>query len=372
MLIALIVIIGLSLLILGHEAGHFFVAKLFKLKVNEFGFGFPPRIFAWRSRRLIKDGETLRQGFDSELSRTAQGETEYSFNWLPFGGFVKIAGENGELGSDEAIRGPVNDTDKRRFFFAQPAWKKSLIILAGVTVNFLIGWFLISVILMVGVPKALIISDVQLNSPASHVGIQTGDIIKNYTLAENFTKFINDHRGQSVDVEIKRGEQDLTLSVVPRMQTNPGEGAIGVVLVEGGEEKIGFFPAVWEGLKRAIFISWLTVFSFYQLFKTLFFQGSLLPGVVGPVGIFSVASETGKIGLIYLVQLISLISLNLAIVNLIPFPALDGGRFLMILIEKIKGSPISRKIESAVNVAGFVFLIFLMVVLTARDVGNLF
>ncbi len=352
MLIVLIVIIGLSLLILGHEAGHFAVAKLFGLKVDEFGFGFPPRAFAKK-----------------------RGETEYSLNWLPFGGFVRIAGENGEFGlENESATAATTSitTDKNHLFFAQPAWKKSLVILAGVTVNFIIGWFLISAVLMVGVPKALIISDVQPNSPAAQIGIQPGDIVKNYTIAKDFTSFINEHRGQLINLEIKRGDQDLSLPVVPRVQTKPGEGAVGVILVEGGEDKRGVFAALGEGLRRAVLISGLTFQSLYELIKTLFFKGALLPGVVGPVGIFLVAAETGKIGLIYLVQLISLISLNLAVINLIPFPALDGGRFVMILVEKIKGSPISKKTEVAVNALGFLFLIFLMIVLTARDVGKLF
>src|SRR3989344_2327634 len=110
MLIAIFVIVGLSLLILGHEAGHFFVAKLFKLKVDEFGFGFPPRLFAWRPKRWIKHGATLRQ---------AQGETEYSFNWLPFGGFVKIAGENDALSGDPQKSEEENAAIKKRLFMNQ-------------------------------------------------------------------------------------------------------------------------------------------------------------------------------------------------------------------------------------------------------------
>lgn len=349
MLIFLIVIIGLSLLILGHEAGHFLAAKIFGLKVDEFGFGFPPRAFAKK-----------------------KGETEYSFNWLPFGGFVRIAGEQDGLGAESPEAGVANNEEKKRMFFAQAAWRKSLIVLAGVVMNFLIGWFLISAILMVGVPKVLIISEVQPNSPAAQIGILAGDIIKNYTIAKDFTDFVNGHRGQPVNLEIKRGDQDFNFSVVPRVEIKPGEGAIGVVLVEGGEKRLGLLAAAGEGLRRAFLISALTFQSLYELLKTLLFKGSLLPGVVGPVGIFSVAAETGKIGFIYLVQLISLISLNLAVINLIPFPALDGGRFAMILIEKIKGSPISRKTEAIVNAAGFIFLIFLMIALTVRDVGRLF
>ena len=202
MLIFLIVIIGLSLLILGHEAGHFIAAKAFGLKVYEFGFGFPPRIFAKKI-----------------------GDTEYSFNWLPFGGFVRIAGEEDGMGADTEEARQASGSEKKRMFFSQPAWKKSVIVLAGVAVNFLIGWFLISAILMVGVPQALIVSGVEPNSPASQIGIQAGDVIKNYALAKDFIAYIDAHRGAVTELDISRGGKDVQFSVIPRVATKPDEGA---------------------------------------------------------------------------------------------------------------------------------------------------
>ena len=362
MLIALFVVIGLSVLILGHEAGHFFVAKLFKLKVDEFGFGFPPRMFAWRPMRWVKEGETLRQ---------AQGETEYSFNWLPFGGFVKIAGENDALSNDIAKSDEENAALKKRLFIFQSATVRSLIILAGVIVNFLIGWFLLTLVLLIGTPQAVVITQIQPGSPAEQAGILQGDVVKNVTDSKSFIDFVNQNRGESVTLEVMRGGKDVLIAVVPRAETNPNQGALGVFLADAGTERQGFFGAIWGGLKNSVLICWMTLIAFYDLIKNLLFQGSLLEGVVGPVGIFSVAQETGRIGWIYLIQLLSIISLNLAVVNLFPFPALDGGRFFMILAEKIKGSPISRRIEGIVNVIGFAFLIILMVLLTFRDVRNL-
>ncbi len=154
MLIIILVIIGLSVLILGHEAGHFFVAKLFGLKVDEFGIGFPPRMAAWRPKN---------------------SDTEYSVNWLPFGGFVRISGERGEFegvspegGSSEAARqAEMSAADKDRLFYSQPAWKKSLIVLAGVFMNFILGWLFIAAVFMVGVPQTLLISATQPGSPAA-------------------------------------------------------------------------------------------------------------------------------------------------------------------------------------------------------------
>jgi regulator of sigma E protease len=349
MLTAIFVIIGLSLLILGHEAGHFFVAKLFKLRVDEFGFGFPPRMLAKR-----------------------KGETEYSLNWLPFGGFVKIAGENDRLNGGLGKLKSLPEEEKNRLFCFQSWWKRSVVLLAGVAVNFLLGWFLISAVLMIGTPRALVISQVQQNSPAAKIGLLEGDVIRNYVSADEFIKYINQNRGEQIILEVRRGGEDLNLSIVPRINVPPGEGALGIALAEVGEGRKGFFPAIAAGLKQSALICRLVLTALYQLVKNLFLHGSLLQGIVGPVGIFSVAQETGHIGLIYLVQLVSLISLNLAVVNLIPFPALDGGRFFLILIEKIKGSPVSYRTETIVNSLGFAFLLFLMALLTIRDVGRLF
>jgi regulator of sigma E protease len=368
MLIALIVIVGLSLLILGHEAGHFFAAKLFGLKVDEFGFGFPPRIGAKKI-----------------------GDTEYSFNWLPFGGFVKISGERGEFSLMEEVsdigngqsamadreektaiadtRYPIAD---RRLFYAQPTWKKSLILLAGVIMNFIFGWLFISVAFMIGTPQALVVGGVEAGSPAAAVGIVTGDVIKNFKDSQDFIAFVDAHKGVPTQFELLRGGKEVDVTATPRTQVGPNEGALGVSLADAGYPREGFFPALRDGFTNAAQLLWLTVGAFYDLIKSLVVHGSLLAGVVGPVGIFGVAEQTGSIGLVYLLQFLGVISINLTVVNLIPFPALDGGRFLMTIVEKVKGSPIPEKVEGWVNGLGFAFLIVLMVLLTVRDVRGLF
>jgi regulator of sigma E protease len=360
MLIFLIVFIGLSLLILGHEAGHFFVAKFFGVKVEEFGFGFPPRIFAKKI-----------------------GETEYSVNWLPFGGFVKISGERGEFEMVEDIQRQAT-SDKRQeidsmshvadpmsLFYTQPAWKKSIMLLAGVIVNFILGWLFISLAFMIGTPKALVVGGVQAGSPAAAVGIASGDVVENYKDAQSFIQFVNTHRGKPTQVVVNRNGKEMTFTVTPRVETAPNEGAIGVELAEAGSPREPPLQALWDGLKAAVSLLWLTIQAFYQLIKNLFVHASLLPGVAGPVGIFGIAEQTGQIGLIYLLQFIGIISINLAVVNLIPFPALDGGRFLMTIIEKIKGSAVPAKIEAIVNGVGFALLFLLMILLTIRDIRGL-
>lgn len=348
MLIALIVIIGLSLLILGHEAGHFIAAKLFGLKVDEFGFGFPPRIGAKKI-----------------------GETEYSLNWLPFGGFVRIAGERGEFEMVEGADALREPEDERRMFHTQPAWKKNVIILAGVFTNFILGWIFISLVFMIGAPRALIIGAVQPGSPAAAAGVQAGDIVKGYTDAQSFINYVDAHKGSPLSVAVIRNDKEMDFTMTPRTNPAPNEGAIGVELEEGGAAPENPILALRDGLTAAWGVSVLTVQAFSQLIAQVFVHASIPSDVVGPVGIFSLAEESGRIGLAYLLQFIGVISLNLMVVNCIPFPALDGGRFLVILIEKFRRTPLPYKVEAWVNGIGFALLIALMVTLTVRDIHGL-
>jgi regulator of sigma E protease len=356
MLIIILVIIGLSLLILGHEAGHFFVAKLFGLKVDEFGIGFPPRITAKKF-----------------------GDTEYSINWLPFGGFVRISGERGEfeaISPEEGIPGngaspELSDADNGRFFYNQPAWKKSLIVLAGVFMNFILGWLLIAIVFMVGVPQTLVVSGTEAGSPAAAAGIQAGDVVKGYTDTQSFINYIDANKGQQIIVTVIRNDKNMSYTMTPRVNAPADQGALGVALEEGGTARENFFKALWNGLQDAAIISWLTLQAFYELLKQIFVHASIPADVVGPVGIFGIAEETGKIGLAYLLQFLGIISINLMIVNCIPFPALDGGRFLVVLFEKIKGSALPYKVEAWINGVGFALLLLLMVVLTVRDISGL-
>jgi regulator of sigma E protease len=355
MIIFILVLIGLSILILGHEAGHFLCAKFFGLKVDEFGIGFPPRIWAKR-----------------------KGETEYSVNWLPFGGFVKISGERGEFAmiEDDPIDGVTEKTpkeaDESRLFYAQPAWKKSVIVIAGIVVNFIVGWLLVSAVLMVGTPKALVITGIEPGSPAAAAHVAVGDIVKNFTDSQSFINYIDAHRGEPTEVTLLRNGSEVDVTVAPRVNVGPNEGAMGVALEEGGTAREPFFHALWDGLRTSFILAGMIFQILGRLVQNLFTHGTLLTGVVGPVGIFGIAEETGKVGAMYLVQLLGIISLNLAVVNLIPFPALDGGRFLMVIIEKMKGSAIPEKVESWINGLGFAFLLALMILLTIRDIRGLF
>ncbi len=282
---------------------------------------------------------------------------------------MRIAGE-----VDRPESEPVKDipeAEKRRYFSHQPAWKRAAVTFAGVAVNFIIGCLLISFVLMAGTPSALVISGIQAGSPAQSAGLKEGDIIRNFSVAEDFISFVNQNKGQEITIPLKRDGKDLDLKVSPKTEDS-GKAVIGVYLAEAGSKPMGFLSSLGNGFKETLSVAWLTLTGFWSLLQSIFIHGSLLPGIVGPVGIFSVAQQTGKIGLVYLVQLISLISINLAVINLVPFPALDGGRLFLILIEKIKGSPVPRKIEEWANGLGFIFLVLLMILITIRDVSHWF
>jgi len=351
MLTGIFVFIGLSILILGHEAGHFFAARFFKLKVDEFGFGFPPKIFSWRPKK---------------------SETEYSLNWLPFGGFVKIAGENDRMNEDVAKLKELPEAERKRIFLFQPAWKRAIILLAGVSVNFLIGWILISAIFMIGVPKAIVVSGVVAGSPAEAAGFLKNDVILKFSETEQFTGFIKENAGRETIFEVKRGEETVMLTATPLANPLPGQGALGVEFIPTGFDQQNIFKAIGNGFIRTFELAWGIVIGFLMIIKNVLTTGTLPEDVVGPVGIFGVANDIGKLGIIYLIHLISLISINLAVINLLPFPALDGGRFFMLLIEKIKGSPIPVKVEGITNAVGFGILILLMLAVTFKDVFRIF
>ncbi len=227
--------------------------------MDEFGIGFPPRIWAKK-----------------------KGETEYSVNWLPFGGFVRISGERGEFAmvEDDPIGAADKDaapkTDDSRLFYAQPAWKKSVIVVAGIIVNFFVGWLLVSAVLMVGTPKALIITGVEAGSPAAQVGIASGDVVENFTDSQSFISFIDAHRGMPTAIAVLRNGKEIYLTVTPRVNVGPNEGPIGVALADGGTVREPFFQALWDGLRTSFILAGMIFQVLWQLIRDLFAHGALL------------------------------------------------------------------------------------------------
>lgn len=325
-------ILGLALLILIHEFGHFICAKLFGIRVDEFSIGFPPRLF----------GKKI-------------GETIYSVNLLPLGGFVRLSGETV---TPEALH------DARSFSSAS-AGKRAIVIAAGVAMNILVGWALIATVLFVGTPNAIVIDEVKLGTPAATAGLKAGDMIQGFSEAKLFTEFIKAHKGEQIELNIVRaGEQQ-------KIQAMLNQDVLGVVIADAGIPARGFFASVQGGAM----ITAQTLIGVFQglwgVVYSLLTTGKLLEGLVGPVGVFGIAGAAAKTGLIYFIQLLGMISINLAALNSIPFPALDGGRFFMIVIEKIKGSRLTPMFEIVANSIGFSLLIVFMIAVTIRDVGQL-
>ena len=352
-MIILFVIIGLSVLILVHEAGHFFMSKIFGVKVEEFGFGFPPRLFGKK-----------------------KGETVYSLNALPLGGFVKIYGEDESTVSHEP----------ERSFAHQKIWKRSVILLAGIFMNIILAWLFFSVALMIGAPHHLALTDVADNSPAAMSGLKQGDIIAKIQYgtdiltdpisSDSFTSFTKKYVGEKLDLTVKRGNSFFDTTLIPRKNPPPCEGAMGVGIGDIAIEKTSFFASFPTGAEETYYSTQAIIGGFGDLFTAPFQKtcaaGAALKSVSGPLGIFNFASEAGALGFVYLIQLIGAISLNLAVLNFLPIPALDGGRFLFLIIEKIKGTPIPIKFQRTANAVGFAFLILLMIIVTVHDIGKIF
>ena len=359
----LIFIIILLVLVVVHEAGHFFTAKVFGIRVDEFGFGFPPKIFG------IK-----------------KGETEYTINALPFGGFVKIFGENPD---EESISGP----DSKRSFVNKPRWKQALVLFAGIFANFLLAWLLFSFGFMSGLPtsvgsqpKGYTLTDVSLTvvsvlekSPAQSVGLASGDKIisvksGNDNLStintDTLKPFVVSHpTGIEIGYTRGRNENIKYVNIIPK--NDKGTPMIGISMDEIGKAKLPIILALGEGMKLNWSVTKGTAVGLYGLIKNAIIGKGSLSSVTGPVGMVSIVGDAYKFGWAYLLSFAALISVNLAIINLIPFPALDGGRLFFLLIEKIKGSRISPKVANVTNLIGFSLLILLMIVVTYHDIITL-
>ncbi|MDD4989007.1 MAG: RIP metalloprotease RseP [Candidatus Pacebacteria bacterium] len=360
----IIFLIILIVLVLVHELGHFLVAKWSGIEVKEFGLGFPPRIWGklWRG-------------------------TLYSINWIPFGGFVKIFGEDPE-------ELPTTEEEKKKNFSFKPRPIQALVLIAGVTFNFLFAWLLISIGFMTGLPSSVgvptsgqvinpqvVITEVVQNSPAEKAGLHVGDKIVSLQAGaqkiENLTvsgvqNFIGSHGQDTVKVEYQRGAEDVFTSVTPVAGIVDGKSAIGIAMDMIGILKLSFFQAFYEGGKLAVYLVQNVAVGLGTFIWDAVTLKAHFSQVTGPVGIVSLVGSAEQLGFVYLLSLSAFISINLAVINLLPFPALDGGRLLFVLIEAIKRSPIRPKVANMINSIGFAILIILMVVVTLHDIVKLF
>lgn len=355
----IIFIVILGVLIFAHEFGHFIVAKKSGVKVEEFGFGFPPRLFG------IKKGETI-----------------YSLNLIPIGGFVKIYGEQGE-GKNEP-----------NSFISKSAGRRALILSAGVLMNFLLAMFLLGVGNKIGLPTVVDensgpgvvrsvrvqISGIAPSSPAEAAGIKVGDTIiglKNLEAMEVSTpqevqSFIEKHKGEEIILTVKRGNDNIDIPLVPRENPPAEEGPLGVALVNTAIVSYPWIESLSRGVIDTINLTILIIVALGSIIHRAVIGLPVGEALTGPVGIYNVTSQAAEMGFVYLLQLTALLSINLAIINILPFPALDGGRLLFLGIEKIKGTPVSQKVENVIHTAGFAFLILLMLLITYKDLTKFF
>lgn len=359
----------LSVLVFVHELGHFITAKISKMRVDEFAIGFPPRIFGWK-----------------------KGETTYALNLIPFGGYVKIHGENPD---DESLHG----ADSTRSFTARPRLLQVFVLLAGVSCNVIFAWLLMSFGLSIGMPVStdflpdadfkdvqVLVTSVRSGTPAQSAGLlagdelqllQTGDDALAPKTSEDVQKFMQGHGDDQVTVRFRRFNADRTFTasstvVVPREGISPAGAAIGIGISAQGTLELPAYSALYHGARLTYGITKDVAVGLFGFIGGLFKGESSIANVTGPVGIARLVGDARALGFSYLISFVAFISVNLAVINLLPFPALDGGRILFVLIESVIRRPIPARFANTVNATGFILLLCLMAVITYRDVVKLF
>ncbi|MEK7620321.1 MAG: RIP metalloprotease RseP [Patescibacteria group bacterium] len=349
----LLFIIVLSLLVFVHELGHFVMAKRMGMKVEEFGFGFPPRL--WGVKR---------------------GETVYSINWIPLGGFVKIKGESGEQ---------AQDSDS---FASKPAWKRFVVLVAGVAMNLVLAAVLFSIGYMAGLPSIIdeslpssarvesheiTVMQVVEGSPAAEAGVVSGDVIASidgqvFTADTEARDYFATNAADGVDVLIYRSDESYTTyTLTSEYLQSVDTTGVGIAFVSTGLVSYPFFSAIGQGVYTTYQFTIEILKAFGGLIADLVIRQEVAVDLSGPVGIAVMTGQVAAMGLIYLLQFTAVLSINLAIINVLPFPALDGGRILFLAIEKIRGRAVNQKIEVAVHNLGFMLLMVLVVLVTYKD-----
>ncbi|MFA4830861.1 MAG: M50 family metallopeptidase [Patescibacteria group bacterium] len=405
MLTVIIFILILGLLVFVHEFGHFVVARKAGIKVHEFALGFPPRLFGWYrdpatgKNRLVwgkgtkdqkiersKDYDTnSKSGQSSNLSifqSSSYPSTLYSLNLLPLGGFVKIKGENGE------------DAEDADSFGHKKAWVRATVLAAGVTMNFLLAAVVLSVGFMIGLPSdvslledkqailvgepKVMVQEVEKGSPADLAGIKSRDTVvsingEKVTDGEKLREYIFNHQTEELSFVVARGEETETLVMTPKVLEGMTDRArVGVLLVDAAMVRYPWYIAIYKGFVAAVFTAVNIVIAFWYLIRNLATGHGLAFDVAGPVGIAVIIGDSARLGINYLLNTIAMLSLSLAVINILPIPALDGGRILFIGLEKILRRPVPMKYEQMAHTIGFVLLMGLIVAVTWRDVAGLF
>lgn len=358
----------LVLLIVVHELGHFISAKLFGVRVDEFGVGYPPRAITLGTR----------------------GDTTYTLNWLPFGGFVRIFGERRDI--------EYSVEHVKVAFVKKPQWVQAVILAAGVVFNILFAWVLFSGALMLGAPTAieedaigtaptqLIISSVIPGTPAAAVGLASGDRIVGIHTAQDaldtlipsaVVTFIQEHAGTEVVISYVRDESSGAVDTEPLVPAHGvlpnslGTPAIGINMALTAEQSLGLGAALSQGFTQTIGTLSNVTLGLGAFLSSVVLGTADWGQVAGPIGIAGLVGDASSVGLVYLMYFTAFISINLAIINLLPLPALDGGRLLFIAIETVLRRPIHERTATLLNILGFTAIIVLMLVVSYHDIVKL-
>lgn len=355
----LLVIFILVILIIVHEIGHFIAAKILRVKVEEFGVGYPPT--------------ALRLG--------KFGDTEYTLNWIPFGGFVRLFGDEGQ---GQHGKGSFADASRGT---------QAIILLAGIAMNIVAGWLLFTLAYTQGIPRIaeapgagvrLVISHVLSGSPADSAGIHAGDEIiamedirgKQPTelTPHGIKDFIKDRGGKHINVTLARNMATSTVTAIPANAVIPGaegDSGIGVNLTLVTTSPLPIGEAM-SSATNATYYSFTTVGqNVWRIISGIFKGTPNLQDIVGPIGLVSVVGEATEAGMAQVIAYAGLISVNLAVINLVPIPALDGGRLVIVTIEAIMRRPAHKLTIHVLNTIGVAAIILLMIVVTYQDIARL-
>lgn len=384
-IVLLIVILGL--LIFVHELGHFLTARWNGIDVEEFGFGYPPRIFG--IQRITNDQESssgpstkkwriIKGTGKSEEIPASKGKVIYSLNWIPIGGFVKIKGEQGDK------------RDQKGSFSSKKIWQRITVLFAGVGMNFITAFIIITIGFTIGLPsivnedipsqasvsnQRLQVVEVEEESPAAIAGLKMGDFITSidgnkFITTDNFKNYVKPKLNQDINIIILRGNEEFEKNMTPADLYDNNEGMVGVWLAETAIVSYPWYQAIWLGAKTTVSITWQILAAIYDIIKNLITSQPVSGDIAGPVGIAVLTGQMARMGFIYILQFTALLSINLAIINLIPFPALDGSRILFLIIEKIRGKPINQKVEAGIHNIGFLALMGIVLLVTFRDISK--
>lgn len=346
-------ILILGLLVFVHEFGHFWTARRLGVGVHEFGFGFPPRLWAVRKK-----------------------DVDYSINLIPFGGFVRLVGENAEESQrpDSLTRAGVG--------------KKLAIVSAGVVMNVLLAWALLTGALMVGITadgtevpsnrfaqiqnqriEAYVVAD----SPAATSGLQTGDRLvsvngQNIESTEKLLAFLKSAQYPELNVQVIRFGVVESLTITPAVAEGAERPTYGFGVQSLAEVRYPWYIAPWFGLQTTVSLIQQTFTGFGQLLSDLLTRGQVSEDVAGPLGIAVLTGQVQQLGFVPLIQFMAVLSVSLAVINFLPLPALDGGRAALAVVERLRGRPVNPRIEQIVHSTGFYLLILLLIVISVRDV----